>query len=88
MTSRTFVVCASLTWLALVALVGSTPQTRADTFVVDQDYLPVPTPPFTSGLFSSGDFAGTLFDVAVFVVGGLQSIPSLNILSFRSGCST
>jgi hypothetical protein len=38
MKNRTLVAYASLTWLALVASVGSTPQTRADTIVPDQKY--------------------------------------------------
>jgi hypothetical protein len=82
-----------LTWLALVALVGSSPQTRADTIVPDQKYTLFNSrvvngtgeqfvQTFTVGV------AGMLVEVDIFTSGVFLAVPGLNILATTNGVST
>jgi hypothetical protein len=93
MNNRTVGAFASLSWLALVALVGSTPQTLAA--VVDQEYLLSNSGNFFSGELFTGfrraetftvGVAGTLSEVDVLNSGGTFS--GLNILSTTGGVPT
>jgi hypothetical protein len=95
MKNRTLVAYASLTWLALVASVGSTPQTRADTIVPDQKYTlfnnlvvngtsdQPPVRPDPHGRSCRNAYRSRHFTTAVF-----GSLPSLNILSTTNGVPT
>jgi hypothetical protein len=96
MKSKALLAGPSLTWLALVALVGSTPQTRADAIVTDQQYklfneFVNPTSLQTQFVqtFTVG-VAGTLTEIDLFTTGvfGPLPFPSLNILSTTNGVPT